>query len=240
MQSPATPPSSASRRASSIPLRSPGRNPERNLTVTGRPLPRAAARATRDRALGLGQQRRPGAGLAHLRNRAAHVDVDQIRARGGDPLGGRGHHVGVGAEQLHRDRVLVGMDPQAAPGRSARCGSARRGWRPSPRRPARRRSAWPAGARTSCRCPPAAPARRGWRSGRRRAPRDRSVRGSVHRWTAEAPWVPWRSSRIHGTNAGRGPPILIAPWAAQAPPSGTWRASCSTPTRTWVRTIPTG
>ena len=43
---PATPPSNTSRRATSSPLRSPGRCPERSLTVTGSPLPRAAARAT--------------------------------------------------------------------------------------------------------------------------------------------------------------------------------------------------
>ncbi len=58
------------------------------------------------------EQRHAGAGFAHLRDRTAHVQVDQVGARRRDPLGRRGHHVRVGPEQLHRDRVLVGMNPQ--------------------------------------------------------------------------------------------------------------------------------
>ncbi len=46
MHKPATLPDSASARAIATPPRSPGRCPERSLTVTGSPLPRAAARAT--------------------------------------------------------------------------------------------------------------------------------------------------------------------------------------------------
>src|SRR6185437_11179159 len=74
MHRPATTPSWASRRATSIPLRSPG--------------------------------------LAHLGHGAAHVEVDEVGAGGGDALGGGLHDVGVRAEQLHRDRVLVGVDAQ--------------------------------------------------------------------------------------------------------------------------------
>ena len=97
---------------------------ERDALAVARPQPRAqldrhrqAAPARRrardrDRAVGILEQRRAGAGLADLRHRAAHVDVDQVGAGGGDPLGGRGHHLGIGAEQLHRDRVLVRVDPQ--------------------------------------------------------------------------------------------------------------------------------
>jgi hypothetical protein len=66
----------------------------------------------RDRPIGIVEQRRSGAGLAHLRDRAAHVDVDQIGARRGHPLRGRLHHVRIVAEQLHGHRVLVRMDPQ--------------------------------------------------------------------------------------------------------------------------------
>ena len=112
MQSPATPASSTRRRATSTPLRSPGGRPERSLTVTGSPLPRAAALASATARSGSAEQRRAGAGLAHLGHRAAHVEVDQVGAGGGHPLGRRGHHLGVVAEQLHRHRVLVGMDPQ--------------------------------------------------------------------------------------------------------------------------------
>ena len=69
----------------------------------------------RDRQVGVVQQRRPGAGLAHLGHRAAHVDVDQIGAGRGDGLSSRGHHVGVVSEQLHRYRAarpLVRVDAQ--------------------------------------------------------------------------------------------------------------------------------
>ena len=52
-ESPATPPSNTSRRATSTPLRSPGRWPDRSLTVTGSPLPRAARPRHRHRPDGL-------------------------------------------------------------------------------------------------------------------------------------------------------------------------------------------
>ena len=52
---------------------------------------------------GVGQQRRAGTRAADLGHRAAHVDVDHVRAGRGGPLRGRAHHRGVGAEQLDRD-----------------------------------------------------------------------------------------------------------------------------------------
>ena len=60
----------------------------------------------------IGQQRGAGPRLAHLGHRAAHVDIDQVGAGGGDGLRRGGHHIGVVPEQLHRDGMLVGMDPQ--------------------------------------------------------------------------------------------------------------------------------
>ena len=58
------------------------------------------------------EQRGPGARLADLAHRAAHVEVDQLRAGVGDHRRGLTHHVRVVTEELHRDRVLVGMDAQ--------------------------------------------------------------------------------------------------------------------------------
>ena len=90
----------------------PGLRPGRSLTVTGRPLPSPAARGDRDRLVGVVEQRGAGAGLADLAHRAAHVEVDQVGARLGDHRRRLAHDVGVVAEQLHRDRVLVGVDAQ--------------------------------------------------------------------------------------------------------------------------------
>ena len=61
--------------------------------------------------LGVAQQLDAGAGTAHLAHRAAHVDVDQVGAGLGGDRGAGAHHLGVVAEELHRDRVLVGVDP---------------------------------------------------------------------------------------------------------------------------------
>ena len=90
----------------------PARCPERSFTVTGRPEPSIAARATATATSGSREQRRAGAGLEHLRHRAAHVEVDQVGPGLGGDRRGLAHHLGVGAEELHRDRALVGMDPQ--------------------------------------------------------------------------------------------------------------------------------
>src|SRR3954451_2522789 len=53
-----------------------------------------------------------GAGLHDLLDRAAHVDVDQVGAGLTGLLGGDLHHLRVVAEELDRDRVLVGVDAQ--------------------------------------------------------------------------------------------------------------------------------
>ena len=79
--------------------------------MTGSPLPSIGAAGQRQRQLGVGEQLHPGARSADLADRAAHVDVDQVGAGlGGDRSAGA-HHLGVVAEKLHRDRVLVGVDP---------------------------------------------------------------------------------------------------------------------------------
>ena len=53
-----------------------------------------------------------GAGPADLAHRAAHVEVDEVGARAGGDRGRLAHHRGVVAEELHRHRVLVGVDAQ--------------------------------------------------------------------------------------------------------------------------------
>ncbi len=58
------------------------------------------------------EQRGSRAGLADLPHRAAHVDVDQVSARLGDHRRGRSHHLRVLPEELHRDGVLVRMEPK--------------------------------------------------------------------------------------------------------------------------------
>ena len=69
----------------------------------------------RSRQLVVLEQGRAGAGLAHLAHRAAHVDVDQIGAGLGRDRRAGAHHFGIVPEQLDRDRVLVGVDPQQLP-----------------------------------------------------------------------------------------------------------------------------
>jgi hypothetical protein len=63
----------------------------------------------RDRGVGILEQRRSGARLADLRDRAAHVEVDQVGARLGHARGRRAHDVGVLAEQLHRHRPALAL-----------------------------------------------------------------------------------------------------------------------------------
>ncbi len=64
--------------------------------------------------VGIVEQRRAGAGLRHLLHRAAEVHVDDVRAGGLDHPGRLGHRGRVGAEDLDRERMLVGADAQVA------------------------------------------------------------------------------------------------------------------------------
>ncbi len=66
----------------------------------------------RERRVRLVEQRRARTGLADLAHRAAHVDVDHLGAALGDDRRGGAHRVRVMAEQLDRERMLVGMDAQ--------------------------------------------------------------------------------------------------------------------------------
>ena len=56
----------------------------------------------------------PGAGLRHLPDGAAEVDVDDVCAGVLDHARRLGHHGRVGAEDLHGERMLVAGDAQIA------------------------------------------------------------------------------------------------------------------------------
>ena len=93
-----------------------------------RPVLDAAAHLHRDRqrrrardrldepagVIGIVEERGAGAGLRHLLDRAAEVHVDDVRACGLDHAGRLGHRHRVGAEDLDRERMLVGAHPQVA------------------------------------------------------------------------------------------------------------------------------
>ncbi len=66
------------------------------------------------RACGLVEQGRTGAGLRHFAHGAAEVDVDEVGARRLDHPRRVGHRARLGAEDLDRQRMLVGGDAQVA------------------------------------------------------------------------------------------------------------------------------
>ena len=109
-------PASTSRGPSSRQAREPFSTPRRIFTVTGTST--AAGDRLDDPA---GERRilhqvRAGAGLRHLPHRAAEVHVDDVRAGGLDHPRRVGHRAGIGAEDLDRERMLVGRDAQVAEG----------------------------------------------------------------------------------------------------------------------------
>ena len=129
------------------------------------------------------------------------------------------HHVGVVAEQLDRDRVLVRVDAQQLASSCARCGGGGRSSRPSPRPRAPRRGAAPAGARTSCRSRPAARAARGWRQLDVADPKGRCERRlGIRRFRSQISRRPVSVSRSstssivsqNGTIAAAWPPVAIS------------------------------
>ena len=103
-------------RRARTPSRSPFFVPLRSLTVTGRPEPSRAARATATAVSGSLSIAAPAPVLHDLRHRAAHVQVDEVGAGAlGDVGGGAAHDVGVLAEELDRDRPALrssGCDAQ--------------------------------------------------------------------------------------------------------------------------------
>jgi hypothetical protein len=53
----------------------------------------------------VGEQRRTGSDVAHFLGRAAHVDVDDLRAKRNVVARGIGHRRRIGPRDLHRDRI---------------------------------------------------------------------------------------------------------------------------------------
>ena len=96
------------------PPREPFSSPRRIFTVTGASTASATAATIAQARSGSSSSVAPGAGLRHLADRAAEVDVDDVRARILDHPGRLGHHRRVGAEDLNGERVLVARDPQVA------------------------------------------------------------------------------------------------------------------------------
>ena len=124
------------------------------------------------RMVGVVEERRAGAGLRHLADGAAEVDVDDVGARRPRPcapprpsLPGRSRRSGSRADARRRRR--------AGSRASARCGAGSPRRRPSPSRRGRRRSAGPGGGTPARSRPPSARARGGSGSRRRRGARTR-------------------------------------------------------------------
>ena len=107
-------PASTSRGPTSRHAREPFSTPRRIFTETGSGVARRDRLDDPARVVGIVEQRGAGAGLRHLLDRAAEVHVDDVGAGGLDHPGRLGHRDRVGAEDLDRERMLVGGDPQVA------------------------------------------------------------------------------------------------------------------------------
>ena len=107
-------PASTSLGATESAAREPSSRPRRIFTVTGTATASATADDDPAGAIRVLEQRRTGAGLRDLPDRAAEVDVDDVGARVLDHARGLGHDGRLGAEDLHCERVLVRADQQVA------------------------------------------------------------------------------------------------------------------------------
>ena len=96
------------------------RVPRRIFTDTGSGVARRDRLDDPRGVVGVVEQRRAGAGLRHLPDRAAEVDVDDVGAGGLDHPRRLGHRAGLGAEDLDRERMLV-RRRRAGSRASARC-----------------------------------------------------------------------------------------------------------------------
>jgi hypothetical protein len=118
-------------RASCSALRSLSHQPVRIFSVTG--TPRGAQAATTASTMAApaarAHQRRAGPLVAHLLGRAAHVDVDDLRAAVDVVARGVGHLGRVDAGDLHRDRAGLAVVVGAA--RGLQRPTARACWSPS-------------------------------------------------------------------------------------------------------------
>ena len=94
--------------------RDPSRRPRRSFTVTGMSTASAIAETIRAAPIRIVEQRRAGAGLRHLPHGAAEVEVDEVGACCFDHPRRLGHRAGFRAEQLDRERMLVGGDTEVS------------------------------------------------------------------------------------------------------------------------------
>ena len=111
-------PSASSLGPRSRAVREPFSSPRRIFTVTGTSTASTTARASRQARSCCSQRAGSGAGLGHLANRAAEVDVDDVGARRDHHLGRLGHPLGLGAKDLDGQRMFVPGDPQVPKVRS--------------------------------------------------------------------------------------------------------------------------
>ena len=82
--------------------------------MTGTETASATALDDAARALGVLQERCTGAGLRHLADGTAEVDVDDVGAGVLDHASGLRHHARLGAEDLHCEGALVATDAKVA------------------------------------------------------------------------------------------------------------------------------
>ena len=107
-------PASTSRGPTESASREPFATPRRIFTVTGTETASATLATIRQACSGSSRSVAPAPGLGHLADGAAEVDVDDVGARGLDEARRIGHRVGVCAEDLHGQRMLVSADPQVS------------------------------------------------------------------------------------------------------------------------------
>ena len=108
-------PASSAIRAIASALRCSGSQPVRILSVTGTSTARTTAVDDRFDQRLVREQRGAGGDVADLLGRAAHVDVDDLRAAVDVVPRGVGHHRRIGAGDLHRDRLHLAAMIGAAP-----------------------------------------------------------------------------------------------------------------------------
>ena len=173
-------PSASSFGPRSSAVREPLRRPRRIFTVTGTSTASTTAASQRAGQVVILERARAGAGLRDLAHRAAEVDVDDVGARGDDHPRRLGHRARVGAEDLHRERVLVG-GRCAGTRACARCRTKGRTTTPSRSTRGRLRTAAPGGGTPAPRRPPSARARSATGSRRPRSTSSGHVGSCPHR-----------------------------------------------------------
>ena len=103
-------PADCAMRAMRTAFLAPGFGPVRIFSVTGTSTARTTASRIAATSGSLPSSADPGRDVAHFPGRAAHVDVDDLRAQADVVARGLGHGLRIGPRDLYRDRVdLAGM-----------------------------------------------------------------------------------------------------------------------------------